>query len=104
MVRVLASSAVYRGFEPQSTHTEDYKRIFVASLVNSVREICYDFVLGSIFSSMSYSLLRCCFQYIFFVTIFGLSYPFLHYWCIPPPPQKKKKSVQLFNLVHETHF
>jgi hypothetical protein len=25
MDRVLASSAVYRGFEPPSTHTEDYK-------------------------------------------------------------------------------
>ena len=25
MVRVLASSAVDRGFEPQSTHTEDYE-------------------------------------------------------------------------------
>jgi hypothetical protein len=31
MVRVLASSAVDRGFEPRSGQTKDYKLVFVAS-------------------------------------------------------------------------
>jgi hypothetical protein len=35
MVRVFASIAVDRGFEPRSGHTKDYKLIFVASLVST---------------------------------------------------------------------
>ena len=35
LVRMLASSAVDRGFVPLSGHTKDYKLIFVASLVST---------------------------------------------------------------------